>query len=92
MFTDVPGATNQVYNIAFGQRSTVNELFFTIKDLLGASSNPIYREPRKGDVQDSLADISKAKAYLKFNPSADIRSGLKVTLEWFRKNFSRVAD
>lgn len=85
MFTEVPGATNKVYNIAFGQRTTINELYDTIRDLVGASVKPTYRETRKGDVKDSLADISKAKAYLKYDPSADIRSGLKLTLDWFRK-------
>lgn len=88
MFSDVAGATGKVYNIAFGERTTINELYFNLKDIVGSSIDPTYREPRKGDVKDSLADISKAKAFLGYNPQIDIRTGLGVTLEWFRKNYS----
>lgn len=87
MFSQVPGATGKVYNIAFGQRTTVNQLYFDLKDLVGSDVNPTYREPRKGDVQDSLADISKAKAYLGYNPQVNIKDGLNVTLKWFSENF-----
>jgi UDP-N-acetylglucosamine 4-epimerase len=87
MFSQVEGAAGKVYNIAFGERTTVNELYFNLKDLVGSDVNPTYREPRQGDVKDSLADISKAKAFLGYNPQVDIRTGLGVTLEWFRKNF-----
>ena len=87
MFSQVEGAAGKVYNIAFGERTTVNELYFNLKDLVGSDVNPTYREARQGDVKDSLADISKAKAFLGYNPQVDIRTGLGVTLEWFRKNF-----
>ncbi|MFT4544430.1 MAG: UDP-N-acetylglucosamine 4-epimerase [Bacteroidia bacterium] len=87
MFSQVEGAAGKVYNIAFGERTTVNELYFNLKDLVDSDVNPTYREPRQGDVKDSLADISKAKAFLGYNPQVDIRTGLGVTLEWFRKNF-----
>ncbi len=92
MFTEVSGATGKVYNIAFGQRTTINELFYKIQSQVGVDIEPTYRDPRQGDVQDSLADISKAKAYLKYDPSADIGSGLKVTFDWFKENFRKIAD
>lgn len=87
MFSQMPGATGRVYNIAFGKRTTINQLYFDLKDLVGSDVNPTYRAPRKGDVQDSLADISKAKAYLGYNPEVNIKDGLKITLKWFAENF-----
>lgn len=87
MFSQVLGATGRVYNIAYGQRTTINQLYNDLKDLLKSDVEPIYREPRKGDVQDSLADISKAKAYLGYDPQFGIKEGLDVTLNWFRQNF-----
>lgn len=90
MFSEVAGATGQVYNIAFGERTTINELYFTLKDLVGSNVDPTYRDPRKGDVQDSLADISKAKAYLGYDPQVDIRGGLERTLNWFKVRNAKV--
>ena len=87
MFTDVDGACGQVYNVAFGERTTVNQLYFTLKDLVGSDVEPTYRDPRKGDVLDSLADISKAKAYLDYDPKVDIRTGLDITMSWFKDRF-----
>lgn len=87
MFSQIPGATGRVYNIAFGERTTINELYFTLKDLVESDVNPTYREARKGDVHDSLADISKAQAYLGYDPKVSIREGLELTLAWFAKNF-----
>ncbi len=91
MFSQIPGATGRVYNIAFGERTTINQLYFDLKDLVGSDVNPTYRETRKGDVQDSLADISKAKAYLGYNPQVSIKDGLEVTLKWFAKNYGPAA-
>jgi UDP-N-acetylglucosamine 4-epimerase len=90
MFSQVPGATGRVYNIAFGERTTINELYFNLKEILGSDVHPTYREPRQGDVKDSLADISKAKAYLGYDPQVDIRTGLDITLQWFRENYGSV--
>jgi UDP-N-acetylglucosamine 4-epimerase len=87
MFSQVPGAAGKVYNIAIGDRSTINQLFFTLRDLVGSDIQPTYRQPRKGDVQDSLADISKARAYLGYEPTVQMREGLRITLDWFKQNF-----
>jgi UDP-N-acetylglucosamine 4-epimerase len=87
LLTDVRGATGQVYNVACGERYTVNELFHTISELVGSDVQPTYRENRQGDVRDSLADISKARAYLGYEPNVKLREGMDVTLQWFRANF-----
>ena len=91
MFSQVEGAAGKVYNIAFGERTTINELYFNLKDLVGSDVNPTYRDPRKGDVKDSLADISKAKAFLGYNPRVSIKDGLDVTLKWFAENYGNTA-
>lgn len=87
MFSDVPGAAGRVYNIAFGERTTINELYYVLQKAVGSDIEPIYRDPRKGDVRDSLADISKAKAYLGYDPQVSIKDGLETTLKWFAENY-----
>lgn len=89
VFSRVPGAAGKVYNIAYGERTTINELYFTLKELVGSNVDPTYRDPRQGDVRDSLADISKAKAFLGYDPKVSIREGLEVTLDWFKKNYGQ---
>jgi UDP-N-acetylglucosamine 4-epimerase len=87
MFSEVPGATGRVYNIAFGEQTTINQLYFALKEIVGSEIDPTYRETRKGDVRDSLADISKAKAYLDYNPQVSIKDGLDITIKWFAKHY-----
>ncbi len=87
LFSQIDGATGKVYNIAFGQRRTVNQLFQVLKDLSGSDIEAIFREPRPGDVRHSLADISQASEFLGYKPLYDIDSGLKITFEWFKNAF-----
>lgn len=87
MFSQVPGAAGKVYNVALGNRFTVNELYSILKEYAGSDNDPIYRDPRKGDVRDSLADISKARAFLGYDPKIEMREGLKITLDWFKVRF-----
>src|SRR5215203_896636 len=61
-------ASGEVINVATGGRISLNELFRTVRDLVGASVEPIYANPRAGDVRDSQADISKATALLGYTP------------------------
>jgi nucleoside-diphosphate-sugar epimerase len=71
-------------NVATGGRISLNELLKTLCELLGVQTQAIYREPRAGDVRDSQADVSRAKALTGYEPSVDLREGLERTLEWFR--------
>jgi UDP-N-acetylglucosamine 4-epimerase len=88
MATD-PAAVNQVYNIAYGAQTTLDELFVMIRMLLSASypaalaRKPVYREFRKGDMKLSQADISKAKTLLGYAPAWDVREGMKWALDWY---------
>jgi UDP-glucose 4-epimerase len=59
--------------------------------LLGASVKPVYQEPRPGDVRHSLADITRAGTFLGYQPGVNFATGLKRTLEWFRKNKGHIS-
>lgn len=89
MFTQNEGAVGRVYNVACGERFTINELFYAIRDLVGGDVKPTYRETRNGDVRDSLADISKAKAFLGYEPQVTMQQGMEPTLVWFKENFGQ---
>ena len=85
-------ATNKIYNVAFGQRTTLNELFGLIKeevarhkpDVMGAEC--VHRDYRAGDVRHSLADISRAHNLLGYDPQFDVRQGLRLAGDWYAAN------
>jgi len=87
--TAADDAANQVYNVALQDRTSLNELYEAIRGLLEPrfphlkDSKPEYREFRAGDVRHSLADISKAKALLGYEPSHRITDGLKEAMDWY---------
>ena len=87
LFSDVSGATGKVYNIAFGQRRTINQLFSTLKNLSDSQIEAVHRDPRPGDVRHSLADISSANKFLGYDPQYDIDRGLDLTFDWFKNRF-----
>jgi UDP-N-acetylglucosamine 4-epimerase len=81
--------TNQVYNVAVGDRTTLNQLYEQLHlNLLPSYPHlqdvkPVYRDFRTGDVPHSLADISKAKILLGYQPTRRIDEGLKDTMVWY---------
>jgi UDP-N-acetylglucosamine/UDP-N-acetyl-alpha-D-glucosaminouronate 4-epimerase len=83
---EAPNAAGEVMNVATGGRVSLNELLRTMNGLLGTNIQPIYKEERVGDVRDSQADISKAKAILGYAPSVDLEQGLRHTLDWCRSD------
>jgi UDP-N-acetylglucosamine 4-epimerase len=82
-------AANQVYNVAVGDRTTLNQLFEAIRALLApryphlADFKPVYRDFRAGDVRHSLADISKARTRLGYEPTHRIGEGLAEAMDWY---------
>ena len=82
-------AANQVYNIAVSDRTSLNQLYFHLRDKLASQfphvkdTNPVYREFREGDVRHSLADINKAATLLGYQPTHRIGDGLTVAMEWY---------
>ena len=79
-------ADGKVFNIAYGKKATLNELYDYISGLLDSGIRPIYGEPRKGDIPHSLADISSAKKLLGYDPQYSLAEGLKLAIEWYRSN------
>ena len=78
-------AANQVFNIAFGERISLNTLWQDLKDVSGKNVTAIYGPDRQGDVKDSLADISKASKLMGYKPLFSVADGLKVTWDYFVK-------
>ena len=83
--TDNTDAIGQVFNVACGDRTSLNELYQTLKRLAGSALEPNYGPPRAGDIQDSLADITKIETLLHYKPTIRIEEGLRMTLEWFKQ-------
>jgi UDP-glucose 4-epimerase len=74
----------EAVNIACGQRISLNQLWSALKEILGSKQDPIYQEPRRGDVKHSLADIRKAKELIQYGPKVGIEMGLRKTVDFFR--------
>src|SRR5688572_28844640 len=79
-----PKASGEVINVATAGRISLNDLFRTLRDLTGATVEPIYDDPRAGDVRDSQADIGKARQLLGYEPLVGLADGLQKTVEWYR--------
>ncbi len=84
-----PDAVNQVYNVAVGDRTSLTQLYENIRGILSREFQnlegvkPIYRDFRPGDVRHSLADISKARKLLGYEPSHHIDAGLEEAMSWY---------
>lgn len=83
-----PTAQHEVVNIAFGERTTLNELWNEICKLQQIELKPTYRTERKGDVKHSLADISKASKLINYKPLVSVKQGLQIANEWYKSNFA----
>jgi nucleoside-diphosphate-sugar epimerase len=83
---DAEGAAGQVFNIACGQRTTINELANRLRELLDSDLEPVYVAERPGDILHSLADISKAQTILGYEPKVDLTAGLLKTIDWFQSS------
>jgi len=86
-------AKDEVYNVAVGDRTTLNELFNAIKEALidnnvSITTEPVYRDFRAGDVRHSQADISKAKKALGYDPLFKIADGIHKAMPWYKKFLS----
>jgi nucleoside-diphosphate-sugar epimerase len=75
----------KVFNVATGRRVTLNETFKLLQGLTSYSGSPIYAAERGGDIKHSLADISAAEQHLNYKPKVDFETGLRQTVEWYRR-------
>jgi len=95
--TQNPEAKNQVYNVAVGDRTSLNTLYNILKQNLEnhypdvKTARPVYSDFRDGDVRHSQADIGKAKSLLGYEPKFDIKAGLEVAVGWFVERGSTVS-
>ena len=86
-------ALNQVFNVAHGERTTLNQLFFYLRELAGKydrdllTIEPEYGPGREGDIQHSLASVEKARRLLGYAPQFNVIRGLEEYVKWFRDNF-----
>lgn len=90
--TEDPNAVNQIYNTAYGERTTLNQLVGYLREFLGEydplikSIEPTHGPNRAGDIPHSLASIDKAKSLLGYEPKFSMRDGLKEAVQWYWNN------
>ena len=90
--TDNKEAVNQIYNTAFGERTSLNQLVGYLKEMLGqfdpaiAAIEPIHGPNRAGDIPHSLASIDKARRLLGYDPKFSMRQGLQAAVQWYWDN------
>jgi nucleoside-diphosphate-sugar epimerase len=86
-----PGVSGEVINVATGGQVSINQLFRSVRNLVGGRVDPVYSPARAGDVRDSQADIEKARRLLGYEPHVPFEEGLIKTVEWYRTSQLPVA-
>jgi UDP-N-acetylglucosamine 4-epimerase len=90
LFSNNANAVNEVYNIAYGQQTSLLRLAQYLKRLASSQVDVLHAPERIGDVKHSLADISKARRLLGYSPDVSVDEGLKKTFEWYKKKLNVV--
>ena len=85
LFATNTKAIGQVFNVAVGERITINHLFTELAKGAGSDMKANHRDDREGDIRNSLADISKAQELIGYDPQIRVDEGLQITLDWFKK-------
>ncbi len=88
MLTENKEAINKVYNVAVGEKFSVNYLYNVVKEHLQSDHKATYREPRPGDIRNSMADISLVETLLDYNPTKKFGEGLVETIDYFKEMYS----
>lgn len=89
LFTNNKEAVNQIYNIACGHQTSLLQLFNNLKQEAGGNLEPVHGPERIGDVKHSLADISKARKLLGYDPVFTVEEGLAKTFRWYKEESSK---
>lgn len=79
-----PDAAGRVFNVACGRQFSLLDLLASINNVLGTEIEPVFADPRAGDVRESLADISAAREILGYEPKVDFEEGLRRSIEYYR--------
>jgi nucleoside-diphosphate-sugar epimerase len=85
----VTGVAGELFNIGCGVQTTINQLAALIGEMMQSDLKPVHVAPRPGDVRHSLADISKARRMLGYEPKVDLKTGLRHTVDWFVQQYKR---
>jgi UDP-N-acetylglucosamine 4-epimerase len=97
MFTKSPDALNTVYNVAYGEQTTLNQLVQSLKEFLSENDSAIkeiqiiHGPDREGDIPHSLASIEKAKKNLNYTPEFNFVEGLRQAVVWYKNQFEKAA-
>lgn len=83
-----PGVGGEVFNVACGDRITVNSMLQQINKILHKDIAPVYADPRSGDIKHSQADIARAKAQLGYEPRIPFEEGLRHTIDWYANHLA----
>jgi UDP-N-acetylglucosamine/UDP-N-acetylgalactosamine 4-epimerase len=92
--TENPEAVNQIYNVAHGQRATLNELYEMIRNIIGRYDpevlkiDAVHGPERQGDIPHSLASVGKAARLLGYTPHCTLQEGMEEAVKWFRENLA----
>jgi nucleoside-diphosphate-sugar epimerase len=86
---DAANVAGRVFNVACGERHTLNETYGLLAGMLGFQHPPAFEPERSGDVRDSLADISAARDAFGYRPEVGFEDGLRRTVEWYREESAR---
>lgn len=87
LFTDQQAALNQIYNIAYGEANTLLDMHHALQKISGKDIQPIHGPERPGDIRHSLADISKARRLLSYDPKIDFAAGLEKVFAWYTDRY-----
>ena len=82
----VPGIGGAVLNIACGRRYSLLDLLAELRAITGSTVEPVFESARQGDIRHSMADITRARKSMGFEPAYTFRQGLEVTVDWYKKN------
>lgn len=89
---EAPGVSGRVFNIGTGERHTLNQTLQMLAQICGATPDVRHDEPRKGDVHDSLADITAAQQMLSYRVGVGFEDGLRQTVDWYRENLTELVS
>jgi UDP-glucose 4-epimerase len=88
---EAPNVAGKVFNVGCGDRISLNQVLQTLQKITGKTLETKYEPPRDGDIRDSQADISQARAFLGYDPKVGFEEGLKLTYDWNRESQSKTA-
>jgi len=89
---EAPAASGRVFNVGTGTRMNLNQVVDALGRISGKPLKPRYDPPRDGDIRDSQADISRARAVLGYEPTVTLEEGLQRTFEWYRATQSKTVS